>query len=101
MICEWYLLCDHDAVGTTPHPVLGDVPICQRCADKHDLPVEGITMTITYELSHPQLSHPLYMDSEVERTDRALIAWASMYILRKFDEMVEREGWTVKEVARV
>lgn len=38
-ICEWYAMCANPAVGTTPHPVLGDVPICQRCADRHDLPV--------------------------------------------------------------
>ena len=43
---------------------------------------------ITYRLTHPQLSHPLEMDSHVERTDRALIAWATMYILREYDEMV-------------
>lgn len=39
-MCEWYALCDHDAVGTTKHPILGDVPICQRCADKHSLTVD-------------------------------------------------------------
>ena len=32
--CRWFLLCDNPAVTTEPHPVLGDVPICQRCADK-------------------------------------------------------------------
>jgi hypothetical protein len=26
--------CDNPAVTTEPHPLLGDVPICQRCADK-------------------------------------------------------------------
>ena len=25
--CQWFAMCDHDAVGTTKHPVLGDVPI--------------------------------------------------------------------------
>lgn len=35
--CEWYLLCDNSATGTTPHPILGEVPICQRCAGRHDL----------------------------------------------------------------
>jgi len=54
-------------------------------------------MTTTYRLSHPQLSEPLEMDSEVERTDRALIAWATMFILRTFDIMVERDGWTVEK----
>jgi hypothetical protein len=51
---------------------------------------------ITYRLSHPQLSEPLEMDSTVERTDKALIAWATMYILRNYDEMVARDGWTVE-----
>lgn len=37
--CEWFALCDHDAIGVTPHPILGDVPICQRCADKLDIPI--------------------------------------------------------------
>lgn len=32
--CMWFALCDRPAVVTEPHPVLGDVPICQRCLDK-------------------------------------------------------------------
>jgi hypothetical protein len=32
--CQWFALCDNPAVTTEPHPVLGAVPICQRCADK-------------------------------------------------------------------
>ncbi len=32
--CEWWALCTNEAVTTEPHPILGDVPICQRCADK-------------------------------------------------------------------
>lgn len=32
--CQWFLLCDNPAVTTEPHPKLGDVPICRRCADK-------------------------------------------------------------------
>lgn len=35
-ICEWFALCDHVATQTRPHPVLGDVPICDRCAAKLD-----------------------------------------------------------------
>ena len=54
---------------------------------------------IVYRLSHPQLSHPLEMESHVERTDRALIAWASMYILREFDEMVTFDEWTVENIS--
>lgn len=32
--CEWFLLCENEATTTEPHPILGDVPICERCAAK-------------------------------------------------------------------
>ncbi len=32
--CEYFALCDREAVGTVPNPVLGPVPCCQRCADR-------------------------------------------------------------------
>lgn len=38
-LCEWYAGCVRPAVGVSPHPVLGTVPICQECADKHGLQV--------------------------------------------------------------
>lgn len=31
--CRWFLACDNPADGVLPHPVLGDTPCCQRCAD--------------------------------------------------------------------
>jgi hypothetical protein len=31
--CQWFARCDRNATTITPHPVLGDVPTCQRCAD--------------------------------------------------------------------
>lgn len=37
--CQWFALCVNEAVGTVEHPVLGDVPICQRCATRFDLKV--------------------------------------------------------------
>ena len=30
-LCMWFALCDRPATGTTPHPILGDVPTCDRC----------------------------------------------------------------------
>jgi hypothetical protein len=33
-LCQWFALCDHEANGTMPHPVLGEVPICDRCRAK-------------------------------------------------------------------
>jgi hypothetical protein len=59
---------------------------------------ETTTMTRTYAVKHPDMSEPLLMDSEVERTDRALAAWASMYILREFDVMLPLDEFEVTEV---
>lgn len=36
-LCQWYALCMNPATGTVAHPFLGDVPCCDRCAQKHDL----------------------------------------------------------------
>ncbi len=36
MTCEWFALCTNEATGMYEHPILGAVPICQRCADKVD-----------------------------------------------------------------
>lgn len=32
--CQWFARCENPATLTEPHPILGDVPLCQRCADK-------------------------------------------------------------------
>jgi len=33
-MCEWFLLCENEATTTRSHPILGDVPICDRCDKK-------------------------------------------------------------------
>lgn len=35
--CSWYALCDNEATLLVRHAILGGVPTCQRCADRHDL----------------------------------------------------------------
>jgi hypothetical protein len=30
--CMWFVRCERPATGLTPHPALGDVPTCDRCA---------------------------------------------------------------------
>jgi hypothetical protein len=32
--CQWFALCDNPATGHMPHPILGSVPICDRCRAK-------------------------------------------------------------------
>lgn len=39
MKCQWYALCHREAIGVAPHPILGLVPVCAKCAAKHDLEV--------------------------------------------------------------
>lgn len=34
--CEWFRLCANVATGTQSHPILGDVPICDRCQALYD-----------------------------------------------------------------
>jgi hypothetical protein len=29
--CRWFLKCTNDATTTRPHPILGNVPCCERC----------------------------------------------------------------------
>ena len=33
-MCQWFLGCRNQAVGTKSHPILGEVPICERCLKK-------------------------------------------------------------------
>ena len=35
--CQWFALCMNDAAVLVPHPVLGDVPTCHRCAQRRAL----------------------------------------------------------------
>lgn len=37
--CEWFGLCPNPAAGHVVHPVLGNVPTCQLCADRFELPL--------------------------------------------------------------
>lgn len=32
--CAWFVGCQNAADGIVVHPILGDVPTCQRCTDK-------------------------------------------------------------------
>lgn len=44
IMCEWFAKCDRPADGVMPHPILGDVPCCERCArvvDAEDRLVRG------------------------------------------------------------
>jgi hypothetical protein len=32
--CEWFAMCDRPAAGTVTHPILGEVPTCEPCAQR-------------------------------------------------------------------
>jgi hypothetical protein len=32
-VCQWFALCTNPATVIVPHPILGDVPACIRCAE--------------------------------------------------------------------
>lgn len=34
LTCEWFALCENVATATEPHPILGSIPICERCKAK-------------------------------------------------------------------
>ena len=40
MMCAWHSSCRRTAAGTCPHPILGKVAICPRCAE-----VDRVAMT--------------------------------------------------------
>lgn len=37
ILCEWFALCDREADHLVRHPILGDVPTCERCVEKLNL----------------------------------------------------------------
>jgi len=41
--CEWFALCEEPAALLVPHPVLGVVPTCSRCAARFDLAGDEIS----------------------------------------------------------
>ena len=47
--CHWYALCDRPAAGIVEHPILGDVPTCGRCADRHDLTLVEVELRVEVE----------------------------------------------------
>lgn len=64
MNCQWYLLCDHAAVGHVEHPVLGRVPTCRRCAVTHDL---DLKLDVAYVEPHGTQWYVHYASAVVGR----------------------------------
>lgn len=49
--CQWFARCPNPADGVVPHPILGNVPCCKRCATKLDLTlIEGEFIIDTEEV---------------------------------------------------
>lgn len=49
--CKWWAMCDNPATTTEPHPILGDVPICDRCVAKLRK-IEGLDESYEEERSY-------------------------------------------------
>jgi len=47
--CAWWAGCDNEATTTEPHPILGDVPICDRCVAKLRK-IEGLDEANFYDI---------------------------------------------------
>ncbi len=58
--CLWFLRCDRRSATYRWHPVMGEVPLCHRCADKYARSIGGqyphyhhlacaIELTVGYE----------------------------------------------------
>lgn len=60
LFCEWYAKCDHDMDGLVAHPILGQVPCCQRCADRHELTFSSFVIECQScgELHAAEYHHP-------------------------------------------
>lgn len=43
--CQAFALCDRPATGGYPHPILGAVLSCERCASKLDETLESVSVT--------------------------------------------------------
>jgi hypothetical protein len=61
--CKWFSLCDNEAITELPHPVLGLVPICDRCLAK----TMSMTEWLDYEgpFTAPMILYKLVADHNV------------------------------------
>lgn len=50
---------------------------------------------IVYTCTHPELSEPLVLESEGDHTDTFIANNAWHYILREFDQMIDRHAFTI------
>lgn len=48
--CGWYALCTNEATKLVAHPILGQVPTCDRCASRY-LSLGGKPSDVTEQAS--------------------------------------------------
>lgn len=53
---------------------------------------------MTYAVQHPDMSHALLIESEVERTESGLKAYGSIYVMQNFDAVLAVDEFEVREV---
>ncbi len=71
--CRWFLMCHNHAVTTLTHPILGNVPICDRCLHKTMMMTNLETYERPYDLAHIvyrlMYDHNSHTDSEAQMED--------------------------------
>ena len=51
--CEWFAMCENYAVTTRYHPILKDVPICNRCNEKMTRIARSARYVLYYDVDPP------------------------------------------------
>lgn len=40
--CMWFAACVRPAAGLVRHPIIGNVPTCTHCAERHELNLQPL-----------------------------------------------------------
>lgn len=111
MRCRWYALCREEAYLAVKHPILGTVPTCHFCADKHEL--EGMILQDAV-LDKWEAAYKLWEDGKApspspsdlatmftEATGMKLTNVEEQEILANIIWDLEQDGRELSEIARL
>jgi hypothetical protein len=76
--CQWWALCGNDATKVRHHPVLGDVPICDRCNVKVER-LENKMKPKRYVVMDAEGPTPFETDHLQEAVDH-IVMWPDRFV---------------------